>query len=326
MTGIFKANNPSNNFLLLLYGFVLKLPLFLHPSVPHYEMLDGFLYKALLQWIAPAGAKIPLIYGVITFFLLYIQAISINTFVNSQRLMQKNNHLPGMCYLLMTSLFADWYQLSSSIVINTLLIWVLSKLTNLHTNNSPKSSLFNAGIIIGIATFFYFPSIAFLLLIIVGLGITRPFRLPEWLMVLLGLLTPYYFLGAWLFLSGNWKGYRIPGISVTRPVFNQSGWAYTAIIFIFLTVIIGIYFIQDNMRRQVVQVRKSWNILFLYLLVALFIPFLNHSHRFDYWILAAVPVSIISGAAFLYPERKLVPGILHWGMVAVSLVVNYYLK
>ena len=91
-------------------------------------------------------------------------------------------------------------------------------------------------------------------------------------------------------------------------------------------MVIGIYFIQDNMRRQVVQVRKSWNLIFLYLLVALFIPFLNDSHRFDYWILTAVPISIISGAAFLYPERKLVPGILHWGMVAVSLVVNYYLR
>lgn len=310
----------------MLYGFVLKLPLFLHPAVPQHEMLDGFLYKALLQWLAPAGAKAPVIYSVIAFLFLYIQAVSINGLVNSQRLMQKNNHLAGMCYLLMTSLFADWYQLSSSLIINTLLIWVLSKLTNLHNNNNPKSSLFNAGIIIGFATFFYFPSIAFLLLIIVGLGITRPFRLPEWLMVLLGLLAPYYFLGAWLFLSGNWKGYRFPGISVTVPVFNQSAWAYTAIIFIFLTVVIGIYFIQDNMRRQVVQVRKSWNLIFLYLLVALFIPFLNDSHRFDYWILTAVPISIISGAAFLYPERKLVPGILHWGMVAVSLVVNYYLR
>ena len=38
--------------------------------------------------------------------------------------MQKNNYLPAMSYLLITSLFIDWNILSAPLVINTLLIWV----------------------------------------------------------------------------------------------------------------------------------------------------------------------------------------------------------
>ena len=239
--------------------------------------------------------------------------------------MQKTNYLAGMSYLLITSLFSDWYYLSSPLIVNTLLIWVLSKLSNLHNDNNPKSSLFNTGMIIGVATFFYFPSIAFLLLIMVGLGITRPFRLPEWLMVLLGIMAPYYFLGAWVFLTDRWKGYHFPGFTITVPAFRQTAWAsYTAVILILLSILIGIFFIQHNMRRQIVQARKSWNLIFLYLLVAFFVPFLNASKGFDYWILTAVPIAAISGAAFFYPDRKIVPMIIHWGMVAICIVMGYF--
>jgi hypothetical protein len=203
---------------------------------------------------------------------------------------------------------------------------VLSKLCNLHNSNSPKTALFNIGIITGLATFFYFPSIAFALLIIVGLGITRPFRLPEWLMALLGILTPYYFLAAWVFLTDKWHGYQFPGVAITVPKFNQTAWAYSAVIIVALTILAGLYFIQLNIRRQLLQARKSWNLIFLYLVVAVFVPFLNASQSFDYWILTAVPIATMAGAAFLYPEKKWFPICMHWGMVLISVVMGYYLN
>jgi hypothetical protein len=326
VTGIFKANNPYNNFLLVPYGLLLKLPMFLHPHVSRPQQLDGFLYKAFLQWITPVAASMHVIYSAIAFCLLYIQALSLNSLVNTQRLMQRPNYLTGMSYLLFTSLFTDWYYLSSPLIINTLLIWVLSKLCDLHSNNSPKTSLFNIGIITGIATFFYFPSIAFGLLIIVGLGITRPFRLPEWLMALLGILTPYYFLAAWVFLTDSWQGYHFPGVSVTVPSFIQTKWALAAVIIVSLTILTGVYFIQLNKRKQLVQARKSWNLIFLYLLVAVFVPFLNASKNFDYWILTAVPIATITGAAFFYPDKKWFAICMHWGMVLISIAMGYYFK
>ncbi len=324
MTGIFKANNPYNNFLLLIYGIVLKIPMFLHPHEPQPQQLDGFLYKAFLSWLKSAHV-LPVVYSVITFLLLYIQALSINKLINSQRLMQKPNYLSGMSYLLITSMFPDWFNLSSPLIVNTLLIPVLFLLSGLHNNNNPKATLFNAGMLIGIASFFYFPSIAFLLLVIVGLVITRPFRLPEWLMVILGIIAPYYFLAAGVFLTEKWKGYRFPGFSIRVPSFQQHNWAIVAVIIIVLTVVIGFYFIQDNMRRQVVQTRKCWNLVFLHLLVSLVVPFLNASQGFDYWILTAVPLAMIAGSAFFYPERKIVPYFLHWGMVLIYLATSFFI-
>lgn len=326
MTGIFKANNLYNTFLLFVYGLLLKLPMFLRPVVPHTQQTDGFLYRGLLGWLDVFGKSLPLIYPLITYLLIYMQAVTFNKLVNDLRLMQKPNYLTGMSYLLVTSLFSEWNSLSAPLIINTLLVWVWARMAGLNANPNPRTTLFNIGIAIGVSTFFYFPSIAFSALIIFGLVLTRPFRLDEWLTALLGIITPYYFLLAWVFLADKWKGYHFPGFAVTTPRFNQTNWSYAAIIIVLLFSMLGFFYIQQNFRRQLIQVRKSWNLVFLFLLVAVFIPFVNATRTFEYWILCAVPLSAYMGAAFLYPTKKMVPITVHWLMVAFVVVINYVVK
>jgi hypothetical protein len=248
----------------------------------------------------------------------------INTIVNQQRLLIKNNYLPAMAYLLITSLFNEWHSLSAPLIINSLLIWVLAQLCKLTNSPNPKTLLFNIGIVTGLSTFFYFPVIAFSLLIILGMLITRPFRLTEWIMALLGLIAPYYFLFSWLYLTDRLNQYTLPDIGITLPIVSGSTWAYVAIIFVIATTLLGIYFMQKNVRRQLVHTRKSWGLVFFYLVVSLFVPFLNETDNFRYWILCAVPVSIISSAAFMYPDRKWFPLILHWGLVALAIILAYF--
>ena len=298
--------------------------MFLHPTIPLPQQTDGFLFKALLIQLSGVGAGFPIIYSAITFLLLYSQAITFNKFANDQRLMQKPNYLTAMAYLLITSLFKEWNILSAPLIVNTLLIWVWANMSNLYNTKNAKSTLFNIGIAIGIATFFYFPSIAFAILIIAGLTVTRPFKLSEWLIALLGIITPYYFLLAYVFLTDKWKGYSLPGFSVGLPKFYASHWATAAIIIVLAATVIGIFFIQQNFRRQLVQTRKSWNLVFLYFLVAVFIPFINTTHTFQYWILCAVPLSAFVGSTFLYPAKKWFPLLLHWLMVAFVIAFSYF--
>jgi hypothetical protein len=325
VNGTFKANNPYNNFLLFVYGLLLKLPIFFSPVVPQVKPMDGVLYKGLLSILSPLAGGLPVLYSCIAFSLLFVQALSLNKLVNAQRMHQKPHYLTGMAYLLITSLFSEWQALSAPLIVNSILIWVLSRLCTLHTNNRAKTTIFNIGFATSVATFFYFPSIAFILLIMVGLTIARPFNLPEWIMGLVGIITPFYFFASWLFLTDKWKVYQYPEISVTLPRFHETKWAYAAIILVLLTVLLGIFFIQNNLRRQVVQTRKSWYLFYLYLFGAVLVPFLNATHSFSYWVLAAVPVSAIAASSFYYPDKRWFPLTIHWGMVGLSIVIGYFL-
>ena len=297
----------------------------MNPTVPFSQEMDGFLYRILLRWLESPGASFPQLYPLISYLLVYIQAISLNSMVNNHRLMQKPSYLTGMSYLLITSLFAEWEILSSPIIVNTLMIWVLGQMFAIHNSNKPKTILFNIGLAIGIASFFYFPTMVFYLLVMLGIFLTRPFALPEWLVVLLGGLTPYYFFISWIYLTGRWETFALPVINVSRPYFFQSTWSYIAVALILITVMIGIYFVQLNLRRQLVHTRKNWTLILVYMAVAFFVPFVNINDRLDYWVLVAVPAAIISCAAFLYPTKKLFPVTMHWAMVALVLVTAYLL-
>ena len=325
MTGIFRANNPYNTFLLLIYGILLKLPLFIHPIIPVTQQTDGFLYRIVLNQLLIAGKNLPIIYSVISFILLFTQALTFNQLVNEQKLMQRPNYLTAMSYLLVTSLFSEWNVLSAPLIVNTLLIWVWARMSGLHYIRQPLPTLFNIGITIGLISFFYFPSISFAALIIFGLLFTRPFKATEWLIALLGIIAPYYFLGAWLFLTDGWQHYQFPGISLSLPRFHQTNWAIAAMLIVAGGLFTGIYFIRKHYYRQLVQTRKSWSLVAIYLLVAVFIPFINATNTFSYWILCAIPVSAIVGCAFFYPERRFFPQFFHWLMVAFVIALGYFI-
>jgi len=92
-----------------------------------------------------------------------------------------------------------------------LLIWVWAKMSNLYNNKHAKTTLYNIGIAIGICTFFYFHALAFSLLIIFALLITRPPKIAEWIIPVIGIITPWYFLFSWLFLTDKLYSFHVPG-------------------------------------------------------------------------------------------------------------------
>jgi hypothetical protein len=325
VVGTFKANSPFNIFFLFIYGLLLKLSLFTNLAAPVSAKTDGILFNDLILTLNTISLRLPVIYPLISYLLLITQAVAFNNIINYQRLIQRPGYLTGMSYLLITSVFPEWNVLSSTLIVSTLLIWVWSKINTLYNSNHPKTTLFNIGMAIGVSSLFYFPSIAFVLLVIIALVLTRPFNAAECTIVWPGIITPFHFLFVWLFLSDNLKHYRLPFFAITYPVL-QNKWSIAAIIVVLIAFVTGAYFVRMNLSKQVVQTRKSWTLLFFYLLIALLIPFINNTHSFQYWILSAAPLSAFIACAFFYPTKKWFPLLLHWVMAGFVIVISYYHK
>lgn len=324
MVGFFKSNNPFNIILLLVYAFILKLYSFLHPHIPIAQATDGFLYHQLLDFLAPTGKNSPIIYPVITFILIFTQSLTFNSLINNQKLLTRPTYLPGMAYVLITSLFPEWWQLSSTLIINSLLVWVWAMMSGLYNHNRPKSVLFNIGVVVGLCSFLYFPSIAFVILIIFGLVVMRPLRFSEWLVAFLGITTPYYFLLAWIYFSNHWNPKAfIPAISISYPRFQQSFWAWGSLLLLIIPFLISGFYIQSHMLRMLIQIRKSWSVMLLYLLTALLIPFINYNSTFEYWILSAMPLAAFHASAYFYPTKKWLPLVIHWTLFAFIMLLQW---
>jgi hypothetical protein len=309
----FRENNGFNAFLLFAYGFLLKLPYFLHPSIPDATPADGFLYYKLLKEVAHLGHSAPVIYPVIAYLLIYTQALTFNQLIGEQRLMYKPHYLVAMSYILITSLVPEWNNLSSVLITNTVMVWAWPRMVSLYNHPRPKAVIFNIGLALGICSFFYLPSILFLLLLGIALLLFRPFSITEWLVALVGLLSPYYFLCIYLYLTDRFTlSVLLPAMDIKYPKFRFDFVFITRIVLLALPLLIGWYYIQRNRGRMLIQVRKSVTLLVFYLVFALLVPFINGFAGLEYWVLAAIPLSVYHAAGYLYARRIYWVQLLHW--------------
>lgn len=326
MTGIFRTNNPLNTFLLFVYGILLKFVWLFHPQIPVIQKNNGFLYNDLITWIKPWFDAYPVSYFVIAYLLLFTQAVNFNQIIISRRLMEKPNYLPAMSYLLITSFFSECHVLSAPLIINSILIWVFAKMSNLNNNQNAKSALYNVGMAIGICSFFYLPGILFTLLILASLLNTRSPKAAEWFITFIGVLTPWYFLITFLFFRNTLYSFNLPGFGISYLVFQKLTPEYIGVILIMVLVATGAFFVQFVATKQIVQVRKNWGLMALYLIIALAIPFINHTYETGQWMFALVPASAFVACAFYYPRLRWIPRVLQWLMVGFVLYMQYFNK
>lgn len=325
MVAIFKQKNPGNALILFIYGLVVKFPLFLNPVVPALRPEDGFFYRNIVSWLSGGGTNNAVLFSVLAYLLLFTQATHLNKIVNDQRLMPRSNYLAGMSYLLITSFFPEWSQFSAGLLVNTLLIWAAVKMMALYNTQTPKTQLLNTGILVGLASFLFFPAAAFVLLVFFAMLLMRPFRVSEWVIALMGILTPYYFLFIALFLTKNWQPeLYMPHISFTMMYFRPSLWVAASISLMVVPFLAGGYFVQHNLGKMLIQTRKGWSLLLFYLLVSSFIPFINSSQGFINWVLCTVPFAFFHAAAYFYARSTWLMGLLHWVCFGLAIYLNYF--
>lgn len=323
MIGIFRQKNPGNTLFLLIYGLVLKFPSFLNPSSPVVQEEDHYLYNWLLNFLAPLNMP-AVLYTLLAFIFLLVQATLLNRVCNALKILPKPTYLPAMSYLLVTSLIPEWNQFSSPLIINTLLIWIIYRMANLYMTTTANYSVFNVGLIMGFITLFYEPAIVFVLLIPFTLFVMRPFRIREWLIGFLGVTTPYYFLGVILFLTDNFRWNKLlPIVDFDFPAIPSSIFVTISIALLVLPFIIGGFFVQDNLNKMLIQVRKNWSLLLLFLIISMLIILVNGGDEYVNWIACLIPLSAFHAAAYYYPDKRKFPIVMHWVVFLYAVFVNY---
>ncbi|MEO5500217.1 MAG: hypothetical protein ABIR31_02140 [Ginsengibacter sp.] len=323
MTGIFKANNPLNTFLLFVYGLLLKIGWFLHAE-PGPSIKQNLFSKTPVDIFTGFLDTHSFLFYLLAYLLIYFQAITINNLITSRRMMAKPNYLPAMSYLLITSLFYEWNVLSAPLISGTLLLWAFSLMTRFYNYKNGKGIIFNAGLLVGISSFVYLPSAGFILLIIFSLLITRPPKVAEWIVAFLGFIIAWYFLFAWLFLSNRLYSFNLPRLIVAYPAIINNTWVYIRLIGLLVLGFTGGIFIQSSAARQVVQVRKLWTLLLLYFIFGFFIPFINPGYHLEYWVIALLPLAAFIGAAF-FGLGKWMSLIAHWVIAGAVIYVEYFM-
>lgn len=322
MISIFKQKNPANLLLLLVAGILIKMPMFLEPHGAMVRPEDGILFEGIINLFAATAKSTPIFYPLLTFVLLFTQAIMLTRFVNAQRMMSKPTYLPGLAYMLITSLFPEWNYFSGPLLCNTILLFILSALFGMYNKPNARGTIYNVGLALGVSGFLFISSLTFIIWILLAMAVMRPFRINEWLICLLGITTPFYFYAIYTVVDGSWSWDEfVPRITLGYPSMKQSAWLSGSAFLIMIPFLSGGYYVQQNLRRMLINIRKGWSLLLLYLFAALLLPFVNTSDTFENWIMAMVPMAAFHGYSYFYSGWKVFPLIVFW--LTVAFIVGY---
>lgn len=323
MIALFKQKAPANIVILFLFGLLIKLPLFLYPKVITVPETDGRLYTVFIKALGVSHGSTVLA-SVIALFLLYVQALMVNYLINEYRLTVRQTFLPAMAYMLITSLLPEWSYMSAVLVSNTFIILMFIILFGLYNTSTGNGKIYNIGLLGGLASCIFFPSLFFSISIILGLMILRPFRPNEVLLLLMGAATPYYFYAVYLFLTDQLtKQHFMQALYMHFPPLQHSLWIVAAIVLLCIPFLLGGYYVQQQLRKMLIQARKNWSIILVYLLLSFVIPFLNSSPSFYTWLLAAAPFACFHACAYLYTPRKWLPSTLFTAALVFILLQQY---
>lgn len=322
MVAIFREKSAVSVFWLILLSIVIHGHFVVAPPQVVVNNNDALMKELLSPLSTLPGLALALLYHAI----VIVQALRISAVLNNLRMFPKVYFIPALCYLLLTSLFPAWNNITPELLINFIIIWLFALLARLYSSSQSKPLIFNIGLLVGALGFVYSPSLFLLPVCFIALTLLRAFRFNEWMILLLGILTPAYLLASVLFLNDKLPSFlqALPHFQPHKIILQKQTSLLIAIAAAGLLVIWGIAAWQSNTGRMIIQTRRCWSVLFVMFLFSIPLLFLLKGEDTTVLLLGMIPAAALSSNAFVYAKNEWLQTIVFWLLIAVVIFNNWF--
>jgi hypothetical protein len=292
-----------------LVGFILLFPLVYW--IPSFFSL-GYLQPPEVSGV-PLGRLI-LVFNRDFRFLASLLAL-ILIVVNGYLLIQLNTvhifipgrtQLPAFFYAALVISITSLHQLTPQLVASSLLILLLFRILSSYKSEGVSLNYLDAGLLVSLASLFYFPAVVFFLFLLAALIILRPFVWREWTYTIIGLVLPYLFLASVFYLADlPFAGY-LADISASwqksalhfriREIVN---WSYVAVLFI-----IGSIFMMRAIDSMKIHARKFFLVFLEFFLFSVLLYVFMPGWGIGMIFFTAVPLAYLFTHYFVRCRRS----------------------
>lgn len=277
----------------LLWSFhLLHLPAYSYAQTgyPLFDLLQLMLFRN--QWLA----------GVLVLALSLLMSMGLNNLITEKGVLKNNTILPATTLIIVLSPFGFspvWPAAFSS-------LFVLNKLLSMYQKDRPYTAVYDAGFLLGIASLFYPPALFLFPMIYVANLTYSVFGWRNYVIPLLGLLSPYLLAGAYLFFQddlGAVLNHYL--VSLSWEAFR---WEVTPSILIWLILLLVLVVcsfkeLAQWMAQKSLRSRKSFIIVLSFLLSALPASFCVATPGLSHLVLLAVPLAALGGNYLLFARK-----------------------
>ena len=324
MVSFFKDKSAVSVFWLIILCCGLHVYSLINAPRLNVSASEGFFYY-LLQ---PFANLQPYTLSVTYVLLIFLIALQLNFVVNELNLLTKQSYTPALAFVLLSALLPVFNQVSAALLSCNFIIWIFYSACRLYNAPNAKASIYNIGLITGVSIILYYAMMPLAIIVLLSFLIIRSFRANELFILLFGIITPFYFLITCLFLKGNLKLLPLPQqlFNIYFTVKPQFSLIIITLIVVALVTAWAMIVVQQTGSRELIQVRKSWTLAGVFLIF--FIPaiFLVQQAYPLAVLVAMIPAACYLGYAFGSTSRSIIPTIIFWLFVGLSIYNNWFAK
>lgn len=306
MINAFRTYNPLNILWLAVLLFLLRAGyVYNAPPALAFTYLEPF-----ARLLAPGTYTYvftPAVNISIAGTLVFGQALLVNRLVNQYNLLGKPSFLPALMYVVLTGLFTPFLVLSPPLICNFLLIWMFYKLFALYKADDAKSITYDLGMIVALGSLVYFPFIYLFLAIWASLVLFRPFNWREWVIGIMGYATIFFFVAVAYYLSDKLPMFYtiwtpLTTAFPTHVVINY--YNYLVLIPVIIILALGLFSLRQVFFRSYVQVRKSFQLLFVVFLITGLSFYVKAQFSLTHFLLCVIPLAVLFAYYFLFASVR----------------------
>jgi hypothetical protein len=187
---IFRSGYIIKIFMFLIISLLLWIPAFLSPPPIVTESTFGIGYDVILSKLYLSARLATFI----AFALLLVQALVFNALLVNNPFFSKSVFLPALIYVILMSHHPSQLTLHPALLANFFLIFSLKNLYNTYDKKEALREAFNTSFWVSLASLFYLPAIFMMLLVWWAFLIFRINTWREWIISVIGAITPYLLL------------------------------------------------------------------------------------------------------------------------------------
>jgi len=306
---LFRSKYFGQYIALLFFTILLRIDAILAPGL-FADNRAGLLLEPFAGLMNNFGTTTAIVFTI----LVLIQAYFLNQILENNRLTPLNQLLPAILYILMMSSGVVLLLPNSLVIVNLIMILLLNTIFSMYGDQSPKSRAFDAGLMVGLASLFYFPAIWFLAFIWFCLLIFQNFSLRNFIITIIGVAIPIIFAGFYFFWTDQFFpkfSIFLTGFSAFKPAeFKMDVYVWVIWSLFALLFFAGFSEVSRRVMANAIEVRRKFRVLvFFFLTAMLTAPFAGADLKF-HLMLALIPLAALLSAYLSQTKKLLVPEII----------------
>lgn len=255
------------------------------------------------------------------------QALYLNYTVNKFKLFPKSSYVAAFAYITLSSLFPQYVSFNNVMIANWAMLAVIFAIFRLSQTTEPRKIIFNTGLVIGVATLIYMPAALYLILLLIAISIVRPFNIGEWLVAILGAITPVYFAAGLFYLYDvlHWLPDMLHLSFNTDYTMYKSANAIGVISGVFVLFITSVFVLQQQIVRQGVYIRRGWGVVIIAIFFSILAAVLAHQANYAAWLLIVPPMAIVVANAYYHEKSKAFSNFAFYFTILLVIFAKFYI-